>query len=1711
MADKEQLKRNPTVVAEYERRAKKFRLGASGDLIKAIWNSFDNTVSINLEYRWNKGDHLNAFHSAYKELCGHTVESCEKLDDFFCSKLIGSLNSFFGKEETSRIHNECSLVMECPYSHSIYRPSYRSRRAGDYSDTFFMSMVNALNFICCDTTLEKALTSKSEPASFSYGYLMNSQQVVRLTGLDYRIAMELRQSNEKIYTLIEEAILGDNSEIQMTHTIISGIVKSNNERALGLLGKLLLAAKGQEGLRQAILETCDSGTISSHIYFIRMILENDLCRFSSVVRAFDTWSGLGYGDQKQKVAEKCMALALKYLSDEKAISAGLNSNDTTEIYLALWALCCRDIHSATSSAGRLLSNQEKYRRLVGWYFITNTNSESFRHNAAIKHLGVRDSEELAWICANLHINRQACSSGYVWNKDNEESAKDKKYPDEIYPSNKTERIAFFNQIADIAGFIGKKNTKFNESVFPWYTQELSASAPCGVMLGLVAYDRSADLARRIIEFIPIMNADQRLSYYSLLLNPEIPEHRAFLLEGLSDKSQTVRERIVNRLHYYPLGKADLERLTETLTTQNADLRKGVVTLFNSQQESVIRPVIHSLLNSQNKNQVIAGVELLGVFSKDNPTLQKEYGGKIATLTTNANLSQDVSILLEKVIPSKGEKVEYTKENGYGLYNATAEVFDCIAYASKRPTVPVFGDKELKSLIVPNETEITALYDKIADVFIKYRDYEYEAENWNGTREKVLLNNNPHQVLIQAGSELVRNGFGNPITDYPLSGEWLAAAGEYTADKTKLVAVLSIWSANNSYNKVYKKWFCDLFAGYPIIGGNGELTKKLAEHVLKKGVFINKINQILNAILNTGETQLFDFAFSAYVNLVRKIPESQLGLECEEENKREKQPHFISYASPNSGVLSAGYLNYWRQLAYGHIKNDAQFSTYFHEMWYEYLAAGQQKFYGLDNEQIYRACQNGLIEADAFYLYFTDGADAPEHMRTATGPYNGGRELLTKYPAAKTLLETALDRIVTLEENRGELPTPLSKVASQINRFDGGTRHFVNLLAALGDTGFHRGYIFYFSGRGELTKKEGLSQLLRCCQPKPDDTPEKLREALKQSKITENRIIQAAIYAPQWAGLLEKATGIIGLKCGVWFFHAHINENFTTEKETEVAIYSAITPQQFNDGTFDKDWFYEAYQTLGEKRFNELYKNAKYITSSSSNHRRSQLYADAVLGRLNKDEAKAEIIDKRNQEKLRAFSLIPLDKNNANDALERYEFIQQFKKESKQFGSLRQTSEGKACMIAMENLAITTGYGDADRMTWALEGAKIEQLRPLMEPHFLGDTEVWLNIEEDGTPDLNIRRNGKLLKTLPKELAKDLYIAELKDAVKQLRDQKRRAKFSFEMAMISRAGFNIAELTGLLNHPVLQSMVSSLVFATANYMGFPAMVEGKPTLLGADGKSYLIKTDDTVIIAHPYDFVSHKCWSDYQKYLYHNKIVQPFKQVFREYYPVTEDELKAVNVSRRYAGNQVQPKKTAALLKTRGWTADYEEGLQRVWHKDNIIVRMYALADWFSPADIEAPTLETVQFFSRDKYELMAFDNISPVIFSETMRDIDLAVSVAHAGGVDPEASHSTVEMRIAIAGELLSMLTVNNVTFQMAHAQIKGSLGEYSVHMGSGVIHKSGTGMIAVLPVHSQARGRIFLPFADDDPKTAEILSKILLLADDKKIKDPSILGQINV
>lgn len=1712
-----------TITDGYYERLQRTAGKKSEAFMVTLWNGFVHIQETLHSYR-SKDEFFANMRKHYRTMCGRDAGLCATSDEFFNRKLYSALKDFFGKEETERIRRECELVMEFPYSHTYYRPSYRSSKVFEYVDTFFLVMVNALRFSCYGMALQQHTL-----ASLNY-----------LSGADNRLAMALRSGDAAIHAMVEEAIIGDNSVVSPSYTLISAVMKSGDSRSLDLLGKLLLAAKGQEGVRQSILELCDSGVPASHTYFLRLIMENDLFRFSSVIRAFDTWTGLSYGDQKQRVAEKCGALALRYLSEPDAIEQGLGSNDVTEIYLALWVLGCRDIHAATDSAVRLLQNPEKYRRLVGWYFITSANSDVFRHELAVRHLEVLDGEELAWVFANLHQNSKAVARLYYYNNRDVEKEREnveQSYYDAIYPESIEQRTALFDAIAQrIKSLPDKKKKTFTESVFPWYTQELNPSTPCATLLSLAAYDKNHRLIVRLAEFLPFMESDLRLAYYMRLINPDILEQRALLLDGLSDKSPSVRESIVERLKYYTITPEDVQRLAKLLNTKNARLRKGILSLLGGQQLDLVRPAIDVLLISKDSNQLIAGVELLEVFSKQNPDLQSEYGERVAELSTSAGTGKDVSIILDKIQPASASNSEYTRENGYGLFDPGAEVFKTEVWAARRPTVTLLDNEQLKAAVIADVEEAGALFERLSTAVEQNRDYEYEAENYaTGTREKVLLGNDIRYGWrkLVAGAGRGANGYANRVIgNYPLAEKWVEAAADYATSVPKLLALRSVRYIGLANYLRYKPWFEELFAEYPYNGRKTAWVYGFYEQQRERGVnehFADEIVSVLFDSLLAGgkpgekdtaggvadirlsaKTAVFNFAFSTYVNLINKIPRARLGDDAVKDVESEKTAWHNSSRLDHS-VLSTDYLVFWRDTAYRGIETDEQFGMYFSEMWYEFLASGQRKLYGLRVEDLLRAHDLNLIDDAALHLSFTGAEGAYTRMGDVTRSHSRWLELTEKYPRSKAVLEVTIDRVVSLEALRGEIPTDLTGVAYQIRRFDGGAGHFVNLLTALGNTGFFRGYAYYYSKKTDITKKECLSLLLKNCQPLPDDTPARLGKMLEAAKIKEKRIIEAAAYAPQWATLLEQATGIRGLKCGVWFFHAHINERFSAEKETEVALYSAITPRQFTDGTFDKDWFYEAYGTLGEKRFAELYKSAKYITDSSSNHRRSQLYADAILGRLDLAELKAEVANKRNQEKLRALALVPLDSSNPGDALERYEYIQRFKKESRQFGAQRQASEGKAVQTALENLAITTGYSEVDRMIWALEGEKIEELKPLMEPKLLGDTEVKLHIDDDGSARIVVMKGGKELKAVPKALNKDPFVLELKEAVKGLRDQKSRACLSFETAMVLRTEFKAEELVGLLNHPVLGSSVANLVFAVGlePMLGFPKVFGGKLVLVALTGTAEPIAADQPIFIAHPHHMVETGSWSEFQRYVYREQLVQPFKQVFREYYPVTEDELAAVNLSRRYAGNQVQPKKTHALLKTRGWTVDYEQGLQRVWHKEDLVVRMYALADWFSPAEIEAPTLETVQFFRRDKYEPVAFTDVAPVLFSEAMRDIDLVVSVAHAGGVDPEASHSTIEMRIAITRELLTLLSVDNVTFLETHAKIKGSLGEYSVHMGSGVIHKSGTGMIAVLPVHSQARGRIFLPFADDDPKTAEVLSKILLLADDAKIKDPIILRQI--
>ena len=79
-----------------------------------------------------------------------------------------------------------------------------------------------------------------------------------------------------------------------------------------------------------------------------------------------------------------------------------------------------------------------------------------------------------------------------------------------------------------------------------------------------------------------------------------------------------------------------------------------------------------------------------------------------------------------------------------------------------------------------------------------------------------------------------------------------------------------------------------------------------------------------------------------------------------------------------------------------------------------------------------------------------------------------------------------------------------------------------------------------------------------------------------------------------------------------------------------------------EGAVDVDWFHRTYETLGPERWERLDEFAKYA-SGGGGHKRAQLFAQAMLGQVDKPGLVEDIDTKRKQDAMRALGLLPLER------------------------------------------------------------------------------------------------------------------------------------------------------------------------------------------------------------------------------------------------------------------------------------------------------------------------------------------------------------------------------------------------------------------------------------------------------------------------------------
>lgn len=224
-----------------------------------------------------------------------------------------------------------------------------------------------------------------------------------------------------------------------------------------------------------------------------------------------------------------------------------------------------------------------------------------------------------------------------------------------------------------------------------------------------------------------------------------------------------------------------------------------------------------------------------------------------------------------------------------------------------------------------------------------------------------------------------------------------------------------------------------------------------------------------------------------------------------------------------------------------------------------------------------------------------------------------------------------------------------------------------------------------------------------------------------------------------------------------------------------------------DFEFDQMFFY--FQSGNQF----LYDSAKYI-SDTNKHTRARKYSDSALGKITVEELETIIQDKQNKDSLMSYALVPI--KNEKDILHRYQFLQQFLKESKQFGAQRKASEGLAVSTALQNLATNTGYSDVTRLTLNIEAKLAEYKKACFQWQSVDDIQIKIQIQEDGKPSIVCEKNEKTLKSIPVKYKKQPAILELKENCKQFHDQFSRTKTIMEQFMEDGTTFTVSEIVNL---------------------------------------------------------------------------------------------------------------------------------------------------------------------------------------------------------------------------------------------------------------------------------------------------------------------------
>ena len=1006
--------------------------------------------------------------------------------------------------------------------------------------------------------------------------------------------------------------------------------------------------------------------------------------------------------------------------------------------------------------------------------------------------------------------------------------------------------------------------------------------------------------------------------------------RETLVDLVGDATANIRGAACTALAKTKLQGGEIETLEHFLTRKTSDLRQGVLGLLLQQADAAALASADRLAASKDTLQRLAGLEILRQLAASNRQRAACQARAAAYQTTRKKLSDEERGQIEGIAATSAEQV--TLDDALGLMDP----------AERSPVVP----PKARKVQFLTEAAVKCI-QSLDDLVHEHRETPVKYKRWRGEETEELLGN-------------IQYGFPAPQWDEPpqkstvvlplaeVWKKWYAGRAKSLCDKDGLELVRAAAWLDVAKDDWSWNGFSEWGKGSPerkkvleaISCGFKPSKLKYAELVEHLVAWLNYLHPVAN---------LLDFLLDATETSFALVPETEIRKLAE---LPEETGYYYGRQDPD--WRNANALGLWRDALGSEARRRHDTLTRQQvSRWWQLLRWQDEPFPKAARKRPYfsvliRAYDHGiatradvldhLLGPDRRSRYGNSGFDSLAAL-TARKLDKDDESNLARRPEVREMVERCRARIVEVELTRGESPTAATAPAWGLGSL-WGTDLLVRLMTALGKQGFK--VPTGWQKAGKESKACTLTQLASITYPKPEETPEGfcrlVQEAVDAGRLSEQTVLELAFLAPQWVRHVESYLGWEGMAEALYWFLAHMR--FSDGRE-DAAIGAGVaedagedesdadkrkpsawerliaerTPLSDTDrlaGAVDVGWFRRIYAQLAPKRWLAMAEAAK-LAANSAQARHAQFVADVLTGKARRKQLVEGVRRKKLKDHVRLLGLLPLAEGAKREAdlIERYNLLQEYHRYARGLSAMTKPEALRSVEVGMQNLASTAGYADPLRLEWAMEAEQVKKLAAGPLTASKGGVTVTLALDEEAQPQLSVERAGKPLKSIPPEVKKDKRVAELAEQATHLKRQASRMKASLEAAMCRGDAFSGSELRQLCQHAILAPLLSRLVLVGEGIVGYPD--RGGQALRDAAGKREPVKKNEALRIAHAHDLLAGGQWDRYQKECFQAERVQPFKQVFRELYVVTRQEQRDGTVSRRYAGQQVQPQQALALL------------------------------------------------------------------------------------------------------------------------------------------------------------------------------------------------------